>query len=100
MWHTASSGLLAGLRRRNGDTARAADLMSHAGRPEEYGNAVGYALYHLGSGETDRAFDYMQMLVEQRHPFVMMILVGGPYAPALRESSRWPSFARTIGLSY
>ena len=59
---------------------------------------MGYALYHLASGETDRAFDFMQRLVEQRHPFLMMILFGGPYAPALRASSRWPSFARRIGL--
>jgi hypothetical protein len=73
--------------------------MAQAGPPEEYGNAVGYALYHLASGETDRAFDFMQLLVEQHHPFLMMIIVGGPYAPALRASSRWPAFARSIGLA-
>ncbi len=98
VWHAASTGLLAGLLRRSGDTTRAADLMAQTGPPEEYGNAVGDALYHLASGETDRAFDFMQLLVDQRHPFLMMILVGGPYAPALRASSRWPSFARKIGL--
>ena len=98
MWHTSSSGLLAGLRRRNGDTDRAAELMAGAGRPDEYGNAVGYALYHLACGETDRAFDYMDLLIEQRHPFLMMVIVGGPYAPALRASSRWAAFARKIRL--
>jgi eukaryotic-like serine/threonine-protein kinase len=98
MWHAASAGLLAGLLRRKGDTARAADLMAKAGPPEEYGNAVGHALYHLASGETDRAFDFMDLLVTQRHPFLMMVLVGGPYAAALRASSRWPSFVRKIGL--
>ena len=92
------TGLLAGLLRRSGDEARAEALMAQAGPPEEYGHAVDYALYHLASGETDRAFDFMQMLVAQRHPSLMMILVGGPYAPALRASSRWPSFARRIGL--
>ena len=100
MWHAASTGLLAGLLRRKGDTARAADLMADAGAPEEYGNAVGHALYHLASGETDRAFDFMDLLVDQRHPFLMMVLVGGPYAPALRASSRWPAFVRKIGLSH
>ena len=100
MWHAASAGLLAGLLRRKGDTARAADLMAEAGPPEEYGNAVGHALYHLASGETDRAFDFMDRLVDQRHPFLMMVLVGGPYAPALRASARWPSFARKIGQSH
>jgi serine/threonine-protein kinase len=98
-WHAASTGLLAGLLLRNGDDNRAAHLMAQAGPLEEYGNAVGYALYYLASGETDRAFDFMQRLIDQRHPFLMMILVGGPYAPALRASSRWPSFARRIGLS-
>jgi serine/threonine-protein kinase len=98
VWHAASTGLLAGLRRRNGDNARAAELMAGAGPPEEYGNAVGYALYHLAAGETDRAFDFMQLLFEQRHPLLLMIIVGGPYAPALRASSQWPPFARKIGL--
>jgi serine/threonine-protein kinase len=99
IFHAASAGLLAGLLRRNGDDRRAADLMAEAGPPEEYGNAVGYALYHLASGETDRAFDFMQLLVDQRHPLLMMIIVGGPYAPALRASSQWPVFARRIGLA-
>ena len=98
IWHAAGTGLLAGLLRRSGDTTRAADLIAEAGPPEEYGNAVGYALYHLASGETDLAFDFLQLLVEQRHPFLMMILVGGPYAPALRASSRWASFVHKIGL--
>jgi len=98
IFNAASTGLLAGLLRRNGDDRRASDLMAQAGPPEEYGNAVGYALYHLANGETDRAFDFMQLAVEQRHPLLMMIVVGGPYAPALHASSRWPSFARTIGL--
>jgi len=99
-WQAASTGLLAGLLRRHGDAGRAADLMAQAGRPEDYGNAVGYALYHLACGETDRAFDFMQLLVDQRHPLLMMIIVGGPYAPALRASSRWPSFVRDIRLPY
>jgi hypothetical protein len=41
----------------------------------------------------------MRLLVEQRHPLLMMIVVGGPYAPALRASSQWPVFARRIGLA-
>ncbi len=97
-WTAVSSGLLAGLLHRHGDQTRAAELMAQAGPPDEYGTAVGYALYHLASGETDRAFDFMQLLVDQRHPLLMMVIVGGPYAPALRASSRWPAFVRKIGL--
>jgi serine/threonine-protein kinase len=99
IFNAASTGLLAGLLRRNGDDSRASGLMAQAGPPEEYGNAVGYALYHLATGETDRAFDFMHLAVDQRHPLLMMIIVGGPYAPALRASSRWPSFARRVGLA-
>jgi len=99
IFNAAGTGLFAGLLRRNGDDSRASELMAQAGPPDEYGNAVGYALYHLASGETDRAFDFMQLAVDQRHPLLMMITVGGPYAPALRASSRWPAFARRIGLA-
>jgi TolB-like protein/Tfp pilus assembly protein PilF len=99
IFNAAGTGLFAGLLRRNGDDRRASELMAQAGPPDEYGNAVGYALYHLASGETDRAFDFMQLAVDQRHPLLMMITVGGPYAPALRASSRWPAFARRIGLA-
>ena len=99
IFNAAGTGVFAGLLRRNGDDSRASELMAQAGPPEAYGNAVGYALYHLASGETDRAFDFMQLAVDQRHPLLMMIVVGGPYAPALRASPRWPSFARRIGLA-
>lgn len=99
IFNAAGTGVFAGLLRRSGNDSRAWELMAQAGPPEEYGNAVGYALYHLASVETDRAFDFMQLAVDQRHPLLMMIIVGGPYAPALRASSRWPSFARRIGLA-
>ncbi len=93
-----SVGLLAGLLRRDGNDAGAAALMRDVGDLNEYGNAVDQALYQLVCGHTDQAFDAMATLVEQHHPLLMMVLVGGPYGAMLRASSRWPEFSRTIGL--
>ncbi len=98
-WNTGPKGLLAGLLRRNGDDDQSAALLRTVGDPNEYGHALDFALYHLASGEMDRAFDYLASLAGQHHPFLMMILVGGPYGPMLRASPRWPAFAATIGLS-
>ena len=93
-----SVGLLAGVLRRGGDEDRAAALMREVADSDEYGNAVDHALYALVGGDIDSAFDAMATLVEQRHPLLMMVIVGGPYAAMLRSSPRWPEFARTIGL--
>ena len=98
-WSAGSSGLLAGLLRQSGDAQRAAALRQQIGGPDEYGHAVDHALYHLASGDVDEAFDMMTPLVEQRHPFLMMVLIGGPYGRQLRLSPRWPTFARSIGLA-
>ena len=93
-----SVGLLAGLQRRNGEDASA--LMHKVSDLNVYGNALDHALYHLVSGDTDRAFDAMSTLVGQHHPLLMMVLVGCPYGAMLRSSPRWPAFARTIGLPH
>jgi hypothetical protein len=97
-WAAGSVGLFAGLLHRAGDVARASALIQPFNNMAEYGNAVDLALYHLGSGETERAFDVMPALVEQHHPLLIMVLVGGSYGDVLRASPRWPAFARTIGL--
>ena len=93
-----SVGLLSGLLKRDGDDDGAAALMRDVSDLDEYGNGVDHALYQLVCGDTDRAFDAMATLVEQHHPLLLMVLVGGPYGATLRASSRWPAFARTIGL--
>ena len=48
-------------------------------RGRGYGHAVDLALYHLACGDIDQAFDPITLLAEQRHTFLMMIVVGGPY---------------------
>ena len=93
-----SVGLLSGILKREGDDDGAAALMRDVSELGEYGNAVDHALYRLVCGDLDRAFDAMETLVEQQHPFLIMVLVGGPYGATLCASSRWPAFARAIGL--
>jgi hypothetical protein len=97
-WSPGMAGLLAGLLRRTGDDRRAEMLLQKLGDPAEYGSSVGFALYHLACGETDKAIDFIMPLIEQRHPFVMMILVGGPYRPTLRSSARWTAIASALNL--
>ena len=89
-----SLGLLAGVLKREGDDDGAAALMRDVSDIDEYGNGVDHALYQLVCGDVDRAFDAMVALVGQRHPFLLVVLVGGPYGATLRASSRWPAFAR------
>jgi eukaryotic-like serine/threonine-protein kinase len=84
-----SAGLLAGLLRRAGEFERAEALWREVAAVEDYGHAIDHALYHLATGEVDRAFDAMIIARDQRHPFVMMVLVGGPYGELLRRSPRW-----------
>ena len=79
--------------RRGGDEAGAAALIADVADPNEYGNAVDLAWDELVGGNTDRAFDAMEKLVEQNHPLLIMVVVGGPYGATLRASHRWPSFA-------
>jgi serine/threonine protein kinase/tetratricopeptide (TPR) repeat protein len=97
-WSAGASGLLAGLLRRNGEVERAEVLRGQIGPAHEYGHAVDVALYHLANGEVDAAFEAMAILAAQRHPFLMMAIVGGPYGDLLRASPRWRAFARTVGL--
>jgi eukaryotic-like serine/threonine-protein kinase len=93
-----SVGLRAGLLRRAGDEDGAAALIRNVVELDTYGNAVDLTLSELVGGSIDRAFDLMATLVEQHHPLLIMVIVGGPYGAALRSSPRWTSFARTIGL--
>lgn len=92
-------GLFAGLLQLSGDAGRAAELMRSVEDPEVYGNPLDLVFYHLALNDVDRAFDFLDLLADQHHPLMMMTVVGGPYATALRSSPRWSAFARRIGLA-
>ena len=99
-WSPGLRGLHAGLRKKNREPERSQQLAATFGDPAEYGGGLDYALYHLASGDTDQAFDCLHLLSEQRHPLLIMILVGGPYGRTLRAWTRWASFAPMVGLTH
>jgi hypothetical protein len=89
------TGLLAGLLRRKGD-ARADTLMQSVEDATVYGNAVDQALFRLAQDDTEAAIPWIERTLDERHPFGMMILIGGPYGERIRASSGWPAIARKI----
>jgi len=97
-WSPGMPGLLAGLLQRAGDRERAAALMHGFTDPAVYGHPIDLALFHLANGEIDQAIPWINRALEQRHPFAMMTLIGGPYGAAIRASSGWPALARRINL--
>ena len=97
-WSPGLTGLLAGILSLTSNGERVARLLNEIGDPDVYGNAADFALFHLARGESDRAVDYALALARQQHPFLTMMIVGGPYASMLRSSDRWPSVAAAVGL--
>lgn len=97
-WSAGSTGLLAGLLRRSGDSRRAETLMHSIGDPSVYGNPVDHALYYLAQDGTDAAIPWIERAIVQHHPFGMMVLIGGPYGERIRASSGWSLIARKTNL--
>ena len=94
-----ASGLLAGLLVRNGDRARAEDLLRVFGDAQAYGAPCGFAIFHLLCSEIEQAAEWVEKALEQRqHQMVAMLLLTPPYGPMLRSSSRWPRLARMMNL--
>ena len=97
-WHRPSIGLLAGLLVRNGDRARAAELLAALGDGQANGVPVAFAIYHLLGGEIEKAAEWTKKAVEQRDPMVVMLLINPPWGPLLRSSVSWPKLAKTMNL--
>ena len=97
-WHVPSIGLLAGLLMRNGDRARAAELLAKLGDGQANGAPVAFAIYHLLCGEIEKAAEWTKTAVEQKHPMVVMLLINPPWGPLLRSSVSWPKLAKTMNL--
>jgi tetratricopeptide (TPR) repeat protein len=90
-----STGMLAGALLRNGQTARAAELIREIGsapRPP-----IGMALYHAIIGELDRAADWYMHAIEQRDPFAL-VFAADPQLRELRDTPRWRDVAALMKL--
>ena len=94
---TAALGCLAGLLARTGDMVRAEELLGRLGPPESYGAPIGWAAFHLYRGETEKAVDWWEKVIDQRDPWAV---VAPRYwaAGALHASPRWPTLAKRMNL--
>jgi serine/threonine-protein kinase len=92
-----SAGPLAGLLVRTGDTARADEILSKLGPPAVFGVPSGLALFHLITGEIEKAADWCERVIEQRDGFLAVITAYPVYKP-LRASLCWPKLAKMMNL--
>lgn len=96
-WSARTTGFVAGLLSRAGDTQRATDLLEHLSEGDGYSAPTGMLDYHLVRGEIDAAAEWGHMAIARRDP-MLPIALQHPYARALRESTRWPALASTMRL--
>ncbi len=97
-WNPISAGLLAGLLVRSGDREKAAELVAGLGDGQANGAPVAFAIFHLLCGEVEKAAEWMEKALDQRHNMVAMLLLGPPWKPLLRGSTRWPKLAKMMNL--
>jgi serine/threonine protein kinase/Tfp pilus assembly protein PilF len=89
---TPAIGCLAGVLKRMGEVNRAEELLQKLMPGETYGTALGLCYFHLACGEIDRAADWLEKAIKQRHPNAFAI------ASLFRASSRWPTLAKLMNL--
>jgi serine/threonine-protein kinase len=95
-WNPSAKGLLAGALRVSGDGRRAQEVLEKLGSATAYGTPLARATFHLFSGETDAAADWVERAIGERHPAVFFFLRA--HAPDLLRSARWPALARLLKL--
>jgi serine/threonine-protein kinase len=86
-------GVLAGVLRRIGEVRRAEELLQKLMPGETYGAPFGLFFFHFLCGEMDKAVDWLEKAIEQRHP-----LAATHASTWLRSTSRWPELARLMNL--
>jgi len=86
-------GTLAGALKIIGEVNRAEDLIKRLMPGEAYGAPFGLALYYLLCEEMDRAAEWWEKVIEQRHPLAS--IYGSIF---FRSTSRWPALARLMNL--
>jgi serine/threonine protein kinase len=93
----SNAGSFAGLLARIGDQRRAGELLSKLEPPETSGVPMAWALYHLYQGETEKAVDWWEKVINQRDPSAILTPRVGS-GEALRTSPRWPELAKRMNL--
>ena len=72
---------------------------SEGGRSAGDDAPVALTIFHALCNDPEQAASWFDPAIDQRHPFVPMLLLTRPYLPVLRASSRWPMLARRLNLS-
>jgi TPR repeat protein len=86
-------GTLAGILRRMGEANRAEELIQKLMPGETYGAPIGLFFFHFICGDIDKAADWLEKAIEQRHPAAAI------YASMyFRSTSRWPALAKLLNL--
>ncbi len=78
------------------DIGRSEELLQKLLPGEAYAAPLGLAHYYLYCGELDKAMDWSEKAIEQRHPAVLFFL--NVHIPVLRSSPRWPDLKRLLNL--
>ena len=97
-WFTPGIGLFAGLLIRDGDQARAQEVLKELGDGERSEAGCAFTVYHLLCGEIEQAVDWAEKAIRRHEQMVTMLLLPTPWGPILRRSPRWPQLARMMNL--
>jgi len=90
-----ATGVLAGALQRMGEANRAEELLRKLMPGEAYCAPLALSCFHHTCGETDKAADWMEKSIDQRHPFDITDYY---IRRSLRASPRWPALARMMNL--
>lgn len=91
-----SIGVLAGVLGRMGDTRRSEVLLHELGDGKAYGAPIGFLLFHLVRSEIDKAADWAERAIEQRHPNILPAVCN--VRRLFVSAGRWPALARMLNL--
>jgi eukaryotic-like serine/threonine-protein kinase len=90
-------GMYAGLLVRAGQPERGQAVIQPLEEGEAYGASKGLAMFHMWTGEIDRAADCLQKAIDERDSTVPVVIHFGFFAP-VRASHRWPKLATLMNL--
>ena len=92
-WASPTVGQLAALLVRSGATSRAGALLEKLQSGEVCGASTGLAIFHAMCGEFDRAVEWAERAIDERHPLLVRTL------RPLLAAPRWSGLARKMNLS-
>ena len=91
-WASPTVGQLAALLVRSGATSRADALLEKLRSGEVCGGPAGLAVFHAMRGEFDRAAEWAERAIDERHPLLVRTL------RPLLDGPMWAALARKMNL--